>query len=209
MAARVVREALDAVASPTVVTRVLHRAMHMARVSAIPEEGVELRRFVAHPLDAALRFVVGDEIADGIQLGLQPLVARVPIAVPPASTEPPPPAVEALRLLVASRDSALVEAVRKSLPGVEVLVVDDVVSLLDEAQQRVRPWLLVDVAMPTVHPTTLVTVWPDLPEGTQVALWRVESTTCERLSVFAEHTREWRLYDPEDELSALALAVLG
>ena len=51
MAARVVREALDAVASPTVVTRVLHRAMHMARVSAIPEEGVELRRFVAHPLD--------------------------------------------------------------------------------------------------------------------------------------------------------------
>ena len=90
MAARVVREALDAVASPTVVTRVLHRAMHMARVSAIPEEGVELRRFVAHPLDAALRFVVGDEM---LLIGLkpQPLVLGL---------EPRPPRLRVQRVRI-------------------------------------------------------------------------------------------------------------
>lgn len=82
MAARVVHEALATVAAPTVATRVLHRALHLAGEHEIPAGGSRLRRFVERHLHAGAAFVLGHDLADTLVEQLSPLVAPLPTIEP-------------------------------------------------------------------------------------------------------------------------------
>lgn len=82
LAARVVREALSAIAAPTVATRVLHRALHLAGEHEIPAGGSRLRRFVERHLHAGTSFVLGVDLADTLVEQLAPLVAPLPSIEP-------------------------------------------------------------------------------------------------------------------------------
>jgi len=82
MAARVVREALATVAAPTVATRVLHRALHLAGEHEIPPGGSRLRRFVERHLHSGAAFVLGTDLADTLVEQLAPLIAPLPSIEP-------------------------------------------------------------------------------------------------------------------------------
>jgi hypothetical protein len=82
MAARVVREALATVAAPTVATRVLHRALHLAGENEIPAGGSRLRRFVERHLHSGAAFVLGPDLADTLVEQLAPLIAPLPSIEP-------------------------------------------------------------------------------------------------------------------------------
>ncbi|MCB9614900.1 MAG: hypothetical protein H6722_20890 [Sandaracinus sp.] len=77
-AARVIREALGSVATPTVAARVLHRALHLASEAEIPRGGEHLRRFVQKHLRSATAFVLGDEVAHEVVGQLAPLLQSLP-----------------------------------------------------------------------------------------------------------------------------------
>jgi len=85
LAAETVREALHAVATPTVAARILHRALHMAKAHEIPGGGAPLQRFVERHLGAATLFVLGEDAAEEVVESLRPLVQRIPSVVPRAS----------------------------------------------------------------------------------------------------------------------------
>lgn len=106
MAARVVREALATVAAPTVATRVLHRALHLAGEHEIPAGGSRLRRFVERHLHSGAAFVMGPDLADTLVEQLSPLIAPLP------SVEPRPRGKALLELEAAG----LVEPARELEP---------------------------------------------------------------------------------------------
>lgn len=81
-----VREALSAVASPTVATRVLHRALHLAGEHEIPSGGSRLRRFVERHLRSGASFVLGEETAGMLVDQLAPLIAPLPSIGPAVAT---------------------------------------------------------------------------------------------------------------------------
>ena len=203
LAARRVREGLGAVATPDVVVRILHRALHMARIHEVPGGGAELRDFVTRPLNAATRFVLGEEAASAVQAELSPLAARAEAPLVPA------PVPRTGRLVVCTRDPLLVAALRRSFGHMELAVAEDVVTLLDAAGESDAPWLLLDMGFPTVHPATLVTVAPDLPAGAQILLWRAEAGTLAHLAPFTDDSDRWRAYEPGAPLASLAVALAG
>ncbi len=74
--ARIIREAIEAVAAPDVRLQIMHRARHMSRVHEIPQSGEPLRTFVERHLRAATAFYLGNEAADAVMKNLEPLVSR-------------------------------------------------------------------------------------------------------------------------------------
>ena len=59
--ARMVREAIETVATPEVRVQILHRALHMAREHEIPASGEPLRHFADKHLRTAMAFYLGNE----------------------------------------------------------------------------------------------------------------------------------------------------
>lgn len=200
-----VREGLGAVASPALVQHLLRSALYASGRRRIPDGGAALRRFLAHPLDTLVRQLLGHDAADLVQGELAALVRRFPSAHAIERR-----ALTRARLVVATRDAVLIAAARRVFGDrVEVVAVGDVLQLLDAAQAIGRPVLLVDVVLPVVHPSTLVTVWPDLPVGTRVVIWRARATTRERLAVLGPLAPRWQIYEPGVALNSLADAVIG
>lgn len=80
-------------------------------------------------------------------------------------------------VLVASTDTAAVEAMRKRLRAhASVAPVGDVFALLEAAQQcgpETVTCILIDGAAASVHPATLATIADELPPQTTLASWRV------------------------------------
>ncbi len=74
LVARTVREALEAVASPNMTVRILHRALHMARIHEVPGGGQDLRLFVSKHLKAAVDFAMGPETAEALLDDLEPIL---------------------------------------------------------------------------------------------------------------------------------------
>lgn len=73
--ARMVREAIETVATPEVRVQILHRALHMAREPQLPQSGPALRTFVHKYLRTAMAFYLGDDAADEVMGNLEPMVA--------------------------------------------------------------------------------------------------------------------------------------
>lgn len=72
--ARVVREAIEAVATPEVRVQILHRALHMACEHAIPVSGEPLRHFVDKHLRTAMTFYLGNEASEAVMQNLAPML---------------------------------------------------------------------------------------------------------------------------------------
>jgi hypothetical protein len=91
--ARMVREAIETVATPDVRVRILHRALHMAREHEIPRSGDALHRFVDKHLRTAMAFYLGNEATDAVMQNLEPMVtyAEKASSNPPGKTVRPDP----------------------------------------------------------------------------------------------------------------------
>ncbi len=72
--ARMVREAIDTVATPEVRVQILHRALHMAREHEIPTAGEPLRQFADKHLRTAMAFYLGNEASDAVMQNLAPML---------------------------------------------------------------------------------------------------------------------------------------
>lgn len=83
--ARMVREAIETVATPDVRVQILHRALHMAREHEIPKAGPPLHRFVDKHLRTAMAFYLGSEAAEAVMTNLEPMVSYAE----KASSSPP------------------------------------------------------------------------------------------------------------------------
>jgi len=89
--ARMVREAIETVATPEVRLQILHRALHMAREHEIPKSGTALHTFVDKHLRTAMAFYVGNEATDAVMQNLEPMVnyAERLSSKPPNKTKRP------------------------------------------------------------------------------------------------------------------------
>lgn len=89
--ARMVREAIETVATPDVRLQILHRALHMAREHEIPQAGAPLHRFVDKHLRTAMAFYLGNEATDAVMQNLEPMVsyAEKVSSNPPRKTSRP------------------------------------------------------------------------------------------------------------------------
>jgi hypothetical protein len=83
--ARMVREAIETVATPDVRLQILHRALHMAREHEIPHAGAALHRFVDQHLRTAMAFYLGNEATEAVMQNLEPMVSYAE----KASSNPP------------------------------------------------------------------------------------------------------------------------
>ena len=72
--ARMVREAIETVATPEVRVQILHRALHIAREHEIPASGEPLRRFADKHLRTAMTFYLGNEASDAVMQNLAPML---------------------------------------------------------------------------------------------------------------------------------------
>ena len=72
--ARMVREAIESVATPEVRVQILHRALHMAREHEIPAAGDRLHRFVDKHLRTAMEFYLGNAAAEAVMQNLEPML---------------------------------------------------------------------------------------------------------------------------------------
>lgn len=89
--ARMVREAIETVATPEVRLQILHRALHMAREHEIPQSGSSLHRFVDKHLRTAMAFYLGSEATEAVMQNLEPMVSyaeRVSSKPPRRSSRP-------------------------------------------------------------------------------------------------------------------------
>ncbi len=82
---RMVREAIETVATPDVRVQILHRALHMAREHEIPQAGASLHQFVDKHLRTAMAFYLGNEATDAVMQNLEPMVSYAE----KASSNPP------------------------------------------------------------------------------------------------------------------------
>lgn len=73
--ARMVREAIETVATPEVRVQILHRALHMAREHEVPKSGEPLRAFVHKHLRTAMAFYLGEDATEAVMQNLEPMVA--------------------------------------------------------------------------------------------------------------------------------------
>ena len=71
---RMVREAIEVVATPEVRVQILHRALHMAREHEIPASGEPLRSFADKHLRTAMTFYLGNETSDAVMQNLAPML---------------------------------------------------------------------------------------------------------------------------------------
>jgi hypothetical protein len=71
---RMVREAIETVATPEVRVQILHRALHMAREHEIPAAGERMHRFVDKHLRTAMAFYLGNEATDAVMQNLEPML---------------------------------------------------------------------------------------------------------------------------------------
>ncbi len=72
--ARMVREALETVATPEVRVQILHRALHIAREHEIPATGEPLHLFMNKHLPTAMAFYLGNEASDAVMQNLAPML---------------------------------------------------------------------------------------------------------------------------------------
>ena len=72
--ARMVREAVETVATPEVRVQILHRALHMAREHEIPASGEPLRRFADKHLRTAMAFYLGNAASEAVMQNLAPML---------------------------------------------------------------------------------------------------------------------------------------
>lgn len=165
---------------------VIELALRSSERTSIPERGPEVAAFVSGPLFEAAEQVLGQERAEAIQEGLQPVLAMIPNpissvvpsgACPPESIEdvtssgswPAPAALP--RVLVASASPSGIEKLGGSFAGTaEVEAVNDALEMLDELAER-DSMLIVDCRSPSVSVETLLALAPELPRDSQIVLW--------------------------------------
>lgn len=89
--ARMVREAIETVATPEVRVQILHRALHMAGEPQVPQSGDALRSFVHKHLRTAMAFYLGDDATEAVMQNLEPMVALADKAssAPPGGSKRP------------------------------------------------------------------------------------------------------------------------
>lgn len=73
--ARMIREAIETVATPEVRVQILHRALHIAREHEIPVAGEALHRFVGKHLRTAMAFYLGNAASDAVMRNLEPMLS--------------------------------------------------------------------------------------------------------------------------------------
>ncbi|MEM8607618.1 MAG: hypothetical protein AAGF92_10955 [Myxococcota bacterium] len=73
--ARIVREAIEAVAAPDVRQQIMHRALHMAHEHRMPTSGAPLHDFIDRHLRSATAFYLGNEAAESIMTNVEPLIS--------------------------------------------------------------------------------------------------------------------------------------
>ncbi|MEM9074062.1 MAG: hypothetical protein AAGE52_36555 [Myxococcota bacterium] len=225
-AAETVREAVAAVAAPEVAARILRRALHLAQESEVPPGGSRLRVFVEHHLRAATTFVMGEDAATAIRDQLAPLLVRIPTIAPAIALDEPPlleleadtpsilpdplPEPATLRrVLVATLDEDRNVALRRALRGIaETEAIEDVVALLDAIEGRSDNLLLIiDCEDPSVQPTTLATIAPDLPVESIVVLWGASEEELDAATVLVPDSSRWIACDQTAEVDSVASMV--
>ena len=218
-AAHTVREALLALATEAVVTRILRRALHIAQEQEIPQGGSRLQRFVERHLAPATSFVLGTDASTALLDQLAPLLGRMPSLAPHApsrarlevarglrgpGTEPAPALSSALaasirpelRVLFATLDEEKLQALRTEMRGEAAIQgIEDVVALLDAIQAAAQSddelTIIVDCLDPSVQPATLATVAAELPPSAVVLLWGADDAQEREAKLLVEDSSNW------------------
>jgi hypothetical protein len=112
--ARMVREAIETVATPEVRLQILHRALHIAREHEIPASGEPLRRFADKHLRTAMAFYLGNEASEAVMQNLVPMLTLAERV----SSQPPHKTVRADETRKLGRDRQHSGVTRKE-PNVE------------------------------------------------------------------------------------------
>ncbi len=198
-----IRESVGTLASRAVADDVIRRALEIASLHQVPAGGSALREFIEAHLHAAASFALGADAADALAQMLGPIVRRIPSEIP-ARFSPVPRAADVHEretavpehvptVLLATLDAGRAKAFEGSLPGVRVLLVQDVVGLLDIVGASPVPYMVVvvDCLHPSVHPATLATVAPDMKVGTEFVLWGAREQQVGDQWMFADRTETW------------------
>lgn len=225
-AANTVREALEALATEKVVTRIVRRALHVAQEQEIPVGGSRLQRFVERHLAPAASFVLGPDAAGALLEQLGPLLGRIPSLMPHAptaaqlevmrglqakpGTEPAPVLTSALassirphlHVLFATLDGEKLDELRHEMRGEATIQgIEDVVALLDAIQAAAESeddlTIIVDCLDPSVQPATLATVAAELPPGAVVMLWGADENQDREAKLLVDDPSGWLTCEPD------------
>ncbi len=236
---RTMAEVLECVATPTVARRIVAEALAVASLDAPPVHPRELTAFVRVHLQRAIQVVLGHDAAELVERALLALAARLqaqdditqvrsvpraePSAAPPGEVGAPQtgthtarPASRAVRLvLVATSDPHRLSVIEGAVgERAFVMAIEDMVSLVDAAhgEHRNAPLLVVDCLAPSIQPSTMAAVAPELPPGTQVLLWGIDGSSSAELAGLFEPSERWQRASPgvdEADVAALVRSLLG
>jgi hypothetical protein len=221
---RTMAEVIECVATPAIARRIVAEALAVADLDAPPITPRELTEFVRVHLQRAIQVVLGGDAAELVERALLALAARLEAD----DAEPSPPSRGAreprttplvsrpIRLvLVATSDPHRLSVIEGAVgERAFVAAVEDMVSLVDAAhgELRIAPLLVVDCLAPSIHPSTMAVVAPDLPPGTQVLLWGIDGASSAELTQLFQPSDAWLRSAPgvgEADVAALVRSLVG
>jgi hypothetical protein len=222
---RTMSEVLECVASPAVARRIVAEALAVADLDAPPVYPRELTAFVRVHLQRAIQVVLGQDAAELVERALLALAERLQaqddvtavraVSEPGqglASTEAATGAIGLV--LVATSDPHRLSVIERAIgERAFVMPIEDLVALVDAAHGDLRkaPLLVVDCLAPTIQPSTMLVVAPELPSDTQVLLWGIDDASSQELTRLWEASDAWLRASPgvhEDEISAMVRSLL-
>ena len=203
---RIVREALERVASDDASEAILAGALRVQGEGGFPAHPPRLSAFITGPLYDAVEARLGGTVASAVLADLAPLVERASSQLQSGVRRADGLSVAEMErpvMLVATVDRDRVEALGLAAEGFVVRWVDDVFALLQgvEAYENTELSVIVDGRLPSIHAGTLVALARVLPERARVVLWGVDDYGDPRLG--------WSRLPREAEEAHVLAAVRG
>ncbi len=229
--AQVIRETLDGLAARDLRDQVLTQALYVAQLDEVPEGGEAVRKFVEVHLREAIEYALGHAAAEIAIEQLQSIVDMVaedddvsgirlstPVAALDAAlglsgwqnastADMPSVGTGRAVILVVTVDDACLQAMARILgTRAHIARVEDPLSLLDAAPADLgqRLVVVVDCKQPSVQPSTMAVLAPELPEGARVVLWGADARTEAELHQLGDRTANWVRCSAQAEPSDVA-----
>lgn len=183
---RAVSEALAAFAAPGLCGEMLSLALSVASLQVVPEDVVELQRFLDGPLRTVVAGYLGDDAADAVAEDLAPLLMMLKSQVRPSSradredvsevrrTPTPMPSLGPPMVLLATLDGPRLRGLTRGLEGVaSVRLAEHVFALASalDARPHRLPLVVIDLAAAPFDGAGLGALAPLLPSGARIVLW--------------------------------------
>lgn len=208
--ARLVREALDRLATPEVRDRILRDALAEVALAEVPQDPPSFGSFACGALRDAVHRTLGEDEASAVIADLSPAFAQETHGASSGVRRRNggslvAPSVGAPVVLIASARAADVDALAARLKErAKVIAAFDVFALLSAAGRHLDAsvTVLLHDEMPGVRPSTLATLARVLPPGARIITWgRANVEHSEREP---RHPIEWVRLGPVEDIEAVA-----